>query len=107
MTAIAFTSLMMSILASCIVVSYQEYAAVRGWPVGRLFMGSGWLKGLAGLNALFAVAYTWMIYSFPWALGVFVAGWVASFVVILVLRKHAQVASLLIFLVSWILQFFY
>jgi hypothetical protein len=106
MTTLAFISLTMSVLASCIIVSYEEYAKSADWPVGRLFIGTGWLKGLAGLNALGTVGVAWMFFSLWWALGVFVAGWVLSFFVIIILKKHSQMSSILIFIASYTLQFF-
>jgi hypothetical protein len=106
MTTIAFISLMLSITGSCIIVSYESYAITVGWRIGSWFRGTTILTGYAALNAIGTVGIAWLYYSFWWALGIFVAGWILSLLVTVTLKQRAQPASIALLLISYILQFF-
>lgn len=106
MTVIAFISLALSITGSCIIVSYESYARTGGWPVGKGFRGTTILTGYAALNAIGAIGIAWLNYSFWWALGLFMAGWILSFPVTVILKERAQITSILLLLISYGLQFF-
>ncbi len=106
MTIIAFISLVLSITGSCIIVSYESYAKTGGWPVGRGFRGTTILTGYAALNAIGTVGIAWLYYSFWWALGIFIAGWILSFPVTVLLKHRAQFTSIAFLLISYVLQFF-
>lgn len=106
MTTIAFISLILSITGSCVIVSYESYTKTGGWPVGRGFRGTTILTGYAALNAIGTVGIAWLYYSFWWALGIFVAGWILSFPVIVILKQRAQFTSIALLLISYGLQFF-
>ena len=105
MTLLIFLTFVLSVTGSCMIVGYESYAKVGGWPVGKGFKGTTILTGYAAISAIGTVGTAWLNHSFWWALGVFVAGWILSFPLTVILKQRAQIISIVLLLISYVLLF--
>ena len=85
------------------IISYKNYAIKNGWPIGRFFQSDSNVLKLIGLLAIFGSTIT-AFFFIKWyfvIIGLLV-GWILSANISNLLKKHAQILSIVMFLLSWI-----
>lgn len=93
--------------AGLMINSYEINAKRMGWPVGEWFSEGSWLCGLGGLSSL--IALVGAVFGNPWwsLFLVLVIGFVFGSLVPMFLRKHTQLFSVLLLIMSYVMLSIY
>lgn len=85
------------------IISYKNYAFKSGWPIGTMFVSDSSIVKIIGLLSIvgsFIVSF-FFIKWYIVLIGLLIS-WLLSGFITALLRKHTQIFSVFLFILSWI-----
>lgn len=87
-------SIILTIAGGGILVTYRQYAAAAGLPIGEMF-NKDWPILVGGISSLGAVFAAFMSFGLIWASGYLIGGYALAFAITFILRSWAPLIAIL------------